>query len=100
MLLKDGRISEIGTHDELLQNNSDYAHMYNVQFEAIVSSNIRLSWNTTEISWLISSYSSISINTYLGKEINEDGIQLSGGQEQKLALARSGSPEIQLKFLD
>ncbi len=31
MLLKDGRISEIGTHDELLQNNSDYAHMYNVQ---------------------------------------------------------------------
>ena len=31
MLLKDGKISETGTHDELLENNSDYAHMYNVQ---------------------------------------------------------------------
>jgi len=31
MLLKDGKISETGTHNELLENNSDYAHMYNVQ---------------------------------------------------------------------
>ncbi len=31
MLLKDGKISEIGSHDELLENDSNYVHMYNVQ---------------------------------------------------------------------
>ena len=31
MLLKDGKISEIGTHKELIENHSDYAKMYQMQ---------------------------------------------------------------------
>lgn len=31
MLLKDGKISEMGTHEVLLANHSDYANMYNIQ---------------------------------------------------------------------
>jgi ABC-type multidrug transport system fused ATPase/permease subunit len=29
--LKDGKLTEIGTHDELLQKDGDYAHMFTVQ---------------------------------------------------------------------
>lgn len=29
--LKDGRIAEKGTHEELIQNDKDYAHLYNTQ---------------------------------------------------------------------
>ena len=32
ILIKDGKIREQGTHDQLIQANRDYAHMFNAQF--------------------------------------------------------------------
>ncbi len=30
-MFKDGKIVELGTHDELIQKNGEYAYMYNIQ---------------------------------------------------------------------
>jgi subfamily B ATP-binding cassette protein MsbA len=38
VVMRDGRIQEVGKHSELLAKNGMYAHLYNIQFSSKFSS--------------------------------------------------------------